>query len=163
MKIAFGYGMRVGKDTAANYMMKQVGGKKLSFAHDLYDILHYAQDKCGFKKEKDRKFLQFIGTEWARSIDTNVWIKSVLDKSSGTGNFYVSDLRFKNEFDALKANGWTCVKIIRNDNFVKDSSSSETSHISETELDSLSDHEWDHIIVNNGTDSYFDELRKLYK
>ena len=63
IKIAFGYKMGVGKDEACSYLIKKYGGEKISFASPLYDIQHHAQRVCGFEEEKDRQFLQFIGTQ----------------------------------------------------------------------------------------------------
>ena len=78
MKIAFGGKMGTGKDTCVNYLIKKYGGVKISFSDSIYDILYYAQNVCGFKKEKDRKFLQWIGTEWAREKNPNIWIELTL-------------------------------------------------------------------------------------
>jgi hypothetical protein len=111
-KIAFGYKQRVGKDTACDYLVKQHGGAKLSFAEPIYAILNYAQETCRFEKGKDRRFLQYIGTEWARQIDSNVWINLLIDKLNKNNHVFVSDLRFRNEMDALKAHGFTCINII---------------------------------------------------
>ena len=63
MKIAFGYKMGAGKDTAVDYLKQKYGGTHLSFAGPIYTILENAQHICGFPVEKDRQFLQFIGTE----------------------------------------------------------------------------------------------------
>jgi hypothetical protein len=156
MKLAFGYKMRCGKDTACDYMIKTHGGKKLSFASPIYDILHYAQKRCGITQEKDREFLQYIGTEWGRKKDENLWVNLLLKNTVLTNNeiptnFFVSDLRFLNEFYALKNNGWTCIKIIRSE------FKQTHSHISETQLDDLPDNEWDYIIYND------DSLEEFYK
>jgi hypothetical protein len=144
-RIAFGYKMRSGKDTAVEYLMNKYGGVRVSFADPLYDILYYAQNVCGFEKAKDRKFLQFIGTEWAREKDNDVWINMALRKTNESlGNVYVSDVRFRNEFDAMKKNNFVLIKINRD-------SGQKNSHSSETELDLVPDHEWDFIFDNNGT------------
>lgn len=66
MKIAFGYKMSSGKDTSVDYLIKKYGGEKISFSKFLYNIMYYVQDLCGLEKEKDRHFLQLIGTEWGR-------------------------------------------------------------------------------------------------
>ena len=157
-KIAFGGKMGVGKDTAVNYMISKLGGEKTSFAGPIYDILYYAQDKCMFKKEKDRKFLQFIGTDWARKIDPLVWIRLVLNKQY-KNNVYLSDLRFINEFKHLKNNGWICIKIQRSQKSIKNNrkGTGSSKHISETSLSSIPDKDWDYIIDNNNN------IREFYK
>lgn len=151
MKIAFGYRMGVGKDEAVSYLTQKHKGIKISFSEPLYDIMYYAQDKCGFPREKDRKFLQFIGTEWARSKYNNVWVNIVTNKNYPKNeNFYISDLRFPNEFKALKNSGWTCVKIVRSLQENREGTGS-CSHSSETALDDIQDKEWDYIIYNVGS------------
>ena len=70
-KVAFGYKMGVGKDTAVDYLISRHGGKRISFADPIYNIMNYAQEVCGFEPEKDRYFLQLVGTDWARKKDPN--------------------------------------------------------------------------------------------
>jgi hypothetical protein len=157
LKIAFGGIMGSGKDTCVDYLCtKYPEHTRISFADALYDILSYAQEKCGFEKNKDRKFLQFIGTEWARNIDENVWINIVLGKDiKGIG--LLSDIRFPNEFNALKNNGWICIKVTR-DNIDKNRvGNGDNTHSSELSINDIKDEEWDFIINNNST------LEDLYK
>ena len=150
LKIAFGYRARSGKDTAVDYAISRYGGKKLAFAEPLYDILHYAQRTCGFEEEKDREFLQYVGTSWAREKDPDVWVNLCLKKSSDDENTFVSDMRFRNEFDACKRRGYKCVKIVRDVQIM--------SHISEHDLDIITD-DWNYIIYNNGTlDELYEEI-----
>ena len=77
LRLAFGCKAGVGKSTAVDYLMQKHGGVELSFAKPLKNILLYAQQTCGFKENKDRGFLQWVGTDWARSKDENVWIHHV--------------------------------------------------------------------------------------
>ena len=157
LKIAFGGVMGSGKDTCVDYLCtKYPEHTRISFAGALYDILSYAQEKCGFEKNKARKFLQFIGTEWARNIDENVWINIVLGKDiKGVG--LLSDIRFPNEFNALKNNDWICIKVTR-DNIDKNRvGNGDNTHSSELSINDIKDEEWDFIINNNST------LEDLYK
>jgi hypothetical protein len=160
MKIAFGYKMGSGKDTAVSYLIERFGGRQLSFAKPIYDILCYAQRRCGINPEKDRRFLQLVGTEWGRKGNPNIWINLLLLEASTlieeNCNVYISDLRFLNELKALKENGWFCVKIKREHDETR-AGSGEKEHESETELDKASDSEWDYVIENNDT------LEKLYQ
>jgi hypothetical protein len=157
MKIAFGYKAGSGKDLCVKYLIKKYGGYKIAFSDPLYDILHYAQNKCGFRYEKDRKFLQFIGTEWARSINDNVWIDILLYNSSKLENCYCSDVRFINEFEALRSNGWTLIKLDRNHIDSRRIGSGNSNHISENQLDSYNNYRWDYVISNNGS------IKELYE
>lgn len=150
MKIAFGYKMGAGKDTAVDYLITKYGGKRISFATPIYDIQHYAQQRCGFKLEKDRQFLQYVGTDWARNKELNVWVRLAIEATPKEGNVFLSDLRFPNEFEALKKEGWKCVKIVRKHQEKRKGSGSH-SHSSEIALDSVPDDEWDVVLHNNGT------------
>jgi hypothetical protein len=155
MKIAFGYKLRSGKDTSVDYLIRKYGGVKVSFSEPLYEILHYAQKVCNFPIEKDRWFLQNIGTEWARNKDEDVWLKLFNEKIKTLDsniNVYNSDIRFKNELENMKNQGFLCIKINRN---IENNNSSK--HLSEIELDSVSDDSWDYVIDNNGS------LEELYE
>lgn len=159
-RIAFGYKRRVGKDTSCDYLMSKYGGVKLSFAEPLYEILYFAQNVCGFKKTKDRKFLQFIGTEWARTINDNVWVDLLKEKikQNNNHNIYISDVRFKNEFKALKDHGFTCIQI----NGSRDQEDGYCNHSSDKDLDDFN--EWDFTIDNFSTiENLYDQIDHIYK
>lgn len=145
LKFAFGCQARVGKDIACTYLQKKYGGNIYHFSDPLYKILHYAQDVCGFPHSKDVKFLQWIGTEWGRSQNDSVWINTTLKNISNEHNSFVGDLRFPNELEALRKNGFVCVRIIRKDRPIDRNAT----HPSET---ALADYEeWDDILTNDGS------------
>lgn len=146
MRLAFGYKSRVGKDTCVDYLISKYGGKKLSFASPLYDILHYAQRACGFEQVKDRKFLQYVGTEWARGQNNSVWLDKVKEqlRVSSEANLYISDLRFCNEFEMLRKQGVTLIRLDSDRALIDE-------HESSISLDETTDSMWDYIIENNGT------------
>lgn len=161
LKLAFGCQARVGKSTAVELLKKQYGGTEISFAEPLYDILRFTQKRCNLPQEKDRKFLQIIGTEWGRNKNPNLWINLLKDKLEELQYekfIYVSDMRFTNEFEKLKELGFITIRIIR-----QKSSSDETfgsgskTHASETELLSVKDEDWDYIVSNDGTKHEFKE------
>lgn len=143
MKIAFSFKMRSGKDTCADYLIEKYGGCKITFAKPLYDALYKVQDIFNLPQEKDRSFLQMVG-DWAREKDDHIFINLAL-KDSFTGNKFCNDLRFLIEYEALKKDGWICVKINRNTGLPP------SNHRSETELEILKEEDWDYIIDNNGT------------
>lgn len=157
MKLAFSGKISSGKDTCAEYLINQYGGTKHSFAAAIYHIMHYAQEVCGFSQEKDRKFLQFVGTEWGRSRDPDVWIKTAIRNTPLLENVYMTDVRFPNELQALKANGWITVRLKRttqsDDTRI---GTGTTTHESEIALDGVPDSAYDFIVENNGT------LQELY-
>ena len=142
IRIAFGHQARTGKDTACEYLQKKYGGEISHFSDPLYDILNYAQLVCEFPMKKDREFLQWVGTEWARKKDPDVWVNYFIKNLDRTCNNFVADIRFPNELSTLKNEGFVCVKIVRND-------VEQLSHISEL---ILSEHDgWDYTIENNGS------------
>lgn len=155
LKIAFGYKMGSGKDSCAEYLKSTLGGASVSFASPLYDILHFAQNTCGFPIAKDRAFLQWVGTEWGQSIDPDVWVKILLKKTKELCKdhdyIYCTDLRFLQEFRALKEDGWYCVKVTKPFLATERTGSGSITHRSETELDYVPDCEWDAVLDNNGT------------
>jgi hypothetical protein len=151
MKIAFGFKMRSGKDTCVDYLISKHGGCKISFAKPLYKALYTVQDIFNLPQEKDRQFLLMIG-DWARQKDDNIFVNLALNNSL-IGNKFCSDLRFLIEYNALKKDGWICIKVNRNTGLPP------SEHKSETELDILKDEDWDYIIDNNGTlEELYDKL-----
>ena len=162
MKIAFGYKMGVGKDTCADYLIEKYSGSKVSFAKPIYQILHYAQQVCNFDKEKDRKFLQNVG-DWAREKEQNVWVRLAMEScNDNKSNYFVSDLRYMNEFKSFKDDGWKCVKINRTPPKNREGTGS-ISHKSEIDLDQIPDDKWDLVIDNNGTfEDLYKTLDELY-
>jgi hypothetical protein len=155
MRVAFGCQARVGKDTSADHLIATRGGKKLSFAKPLYDILSYAQGRLGFELEKDREFLLFVGN-WARAKRATVFLDEMRSRAECDEHLYVTDVRFLNELEMLKRTGWTTIKISRPD---RDLGADEQfrNDISETALmDPKYDALWDYTIINDGT---LDELK----
>lgn len=155
MKIAFGCQARVGKDIACKYLQTKHGGVVLHFSDALYNILHFAQETCRFSIEKDVQFLQWVGM-WARSKNPAVWINTLLGNVPKDDNVYIGDLRFRNEFQALKDAGFTCIRIIRDDRPID----RDPNHASEIEL--LNYDSWDYTIINNGTlQEFYDQLDQI--
>jgi hypothetical protein len=145
MKIAFSGRASSGKDTCVDILLEKYGGHRTKFADELYSILSFAQSICGFEMTKDRKFLEFVGTEWARQKDPNVWIKTWKKhflSISPFENVFVSDVRFRNEIEELKRNKFKIVRIERPGIERRDTTS-------EKELDDFVS--WDAIVENSGT------------
>lgn len=112
LRIEFGQCAGSGKDTACDYLISKHGGVKLSFSEPLYDIMRYAQSVVGIPHSKDRRFLQMVGTEWARdTIGENVWVDLVRNKIKELPdqNIFISDYRFPNE----NLDGFTKVIILK--------------------------------------------------
>lgn len=135
-----------GKSSLARILVENFGFVELTFSESLYTILHFSQQTLGFEIAKDRKFLQWVGTDWARNQNPNVFcncMKKKLDTISNP-NVVVSDVRFVNEAEFLKENGFVLIRISRG----ASDTMSFRNHISETESDEISE---DFVIKNFGT------------
>ena len=121
MKIAITGQMRSGKDTFANYFMMR-GFQKVAFGDGIKEI-SYKLFPEKMSEGKPRELYQSLGQK-LREIDQNVWI-NLLDRrvktmeAYGATNFIVTDLRQLNEYEFLKENGFTIVKIEADDELRK--------------------------------------------
>jgi len=89
-----------------------------------------------------RKFLQLLGTEACRvNIHPNFWINSLMSEYNKDDKWIITDLRFKNEYEALLKRDAILVKVER-------PGTVQHNHPSETEL---KDVKFENIIYNNST------------
>jgi len=100
---------------------------------------------------KQRPLLQWWGTEYRRSIDSEYWVRQLaqhieLEKPQIA---CITDMRFPNEMAFVKQYGET-VRVDRD-------GLPPSTHTSETELDSVSPEEWSIILENNNTLEEFKE------
>jgi hypothetical protein len=155
IKIAFAGQMRSGKDTCGDYIVKNHNGVIMKFATPIYEILEFAQQRCHLPVEKDRQFLQYIGTEWARAKNPNIWVDLLIEEAANWGpsvNIVVTDARFNNEFEALKKAGFFLVKLIRAETArAAEEQVSEEVAKHASEIDMLSYEGFDCVLVNCGT------------
>lgn len=155
MRVAFLGKMRAGKNTAYNVCKGIAPGPELKFAEPLYAIQDYAQKLLGFKSAKDREFLQFLGTDWARKIDESVFVKYLEKKVASlknSANLYVTDCRFPNEVEALKKLGFKLIWIERPDDLRRAAGASNEDHASEN---SVTSKHADAIVKNDDTQFVF--------
>lgn len=155
--IGLGHKARQGKDTAANFMIDQLGSRalRIGFADALYAV---ARVEHGMTT-KDPKLLQYLGTEVFRAKDPEVWVRTVyhtaLDKRPDV--LIIPDVRFPNEAEFVKQMGGTLVKVVRmqpDGEVYKDPSRPDT-HPSES---SLNDYKgWDYVFTIQ--DGHMDALR----
>ena len=163
LRISFGCQARTGKTTAVNYLIEKNGGVEKSFAGELYNIMYYTQKVCGFEKKKNREFLQLVGT-WARNQDPDVWIKTQFRdyEYNPCQNVFFSDVRFPNEFKALRENCFVMVRIIRD--IPQDFGGGNILHESEVSLLSKPLEEWDYVIENNGSlEEFYEKIDEMVK
>jgi ABC-type glutathione transport system ATPase component len=156
-RIAFSGKAGSGKTTAAQHLVDKHKFSRVSFAKPLYDVLYYAQKKFGFKKEKNREFLQFVGV-WARKFAfANELPDPVLDiakKSIAKHSQVVfDDLRMKVEYNLLKEMGFKMYRLTQREHDANNMAGGSKQHITEIDLDDVELPE-----VNN--DGSIDDFKK---
>ena len=168
-----------GKNTFANFLQIELLAKgiecaQLAFATELKmdvqrDFGLTFESLWGKDKEKPLEcFRKTNGDNWTarevlqeygnffRKFDKNWWINKVLGKN--IENLIITDVRYRNEAEAIKNNNGVNIKIKRKD---KQSIHGE-SHISETNLDD--DYLVDYVINNDGNlDDLKEKAKKLIK
>lgn len=148
VRVALGGKARAGKSTAAELLCNCYGGSILNFSEPLYDIMHYAEDRVGLPRDKDRAFLQYIGTSWGRGREPDLWVRLMLEtvgRLPPAMHVFVGDVRFPNEMSALRDAGFIMIKVTRPGAGLP---GEEGMHASETALDSA---EWDGVVDNSGS------------
>lgn len=108
-RIAISGKMRSGKDTVAAYLCEEYGFVRMAFADKLKEV---AKDLFGAQETaKNRGLLQALGRKMCE-IDNAVWVKYVLDRIPLSGpSIVITDLRFPTEYHALRALGFTFVRV----------------------------------------------------
>lgn len=107
-----------------------------------------------------RMALQHLGIEGARRIDQDVWARHAFERAKGLldSPFYkfvvITDCRFRSEAEAIWKAGGEVWRVRRPSTDHRAAGISR--HPSETEMDSISDASFQHVIVNDGT---LDNLR----
>jgi hypothetical protein len=111
-----------------------------------------------------RELLQKLGTEAMRNgLHENVWVNALMADYNTTGfnytgcenkviqgewnypNWIITDMRFPNEFDAVKSRNGITIRVNRTNRWNKPQ---DIEHASETALDN---HNFDYVIDNNGS------------
>lgn len=132
MIIGFNGKMGVGKSTAIRFLEDYYPNSTVhvvKFAQPLYDMQEYIYRRItpvyrrGPTFIKDRKLLQWLGTDWGRdTIMQNLWVEIWKDevrqiqKENPNAVIVCDDVRFDNEGETVKAMGGYVVAIVRNDN-----------------------------------------------
>lgn len=91
-----------------------------------------------------RQLMQTLGTEWGRGIHPDLWAHLAINKAANaSGRVVIDDMRFPNEYSAVKAAGGITIKITR-----PGVERAVNCHPSEGALDN---HPFDYEIVNDGS------------
>ena len=107
MKIAICGKMCSGKSTLANTL------KVMDSRYTIYSIGQAVKDigtDLFGMKEKDRNLLIQIGAKM-REIDPDVWTKHIVEKTKNETHCIIDDMRYQNEYDILKDNGFVFVQL----------------------------------------------------
>lgn len=124
-----------GKDTVREILVRNHEFDGIAFADPIRDMLGGLFDSCGVSetwmterelKERDipalgasyRKLAQTLGTEWGRSIHPEFWLKIAAAKIEMYRGYQckgvvISDVRFPNEAEWVRAQGGVIWKILR--------------------------------------------------
>lgn len=113
---------RCGKDTAADYILKKLGAKRVMLAdpikRGLMAMFGFSWEQVNGENGYDREqilpeygvsirhMLQTLGTEWGRNlINPDVWVIRQAAELDPDTLYVMSDVRFKNEAELCRQNG----------------------------------------------------------
>ncbi len=126
-------------------------------SHLRNEIIEGARDAEGNPLTIRRALLD-IGTKVGRGYNHNLWLDNMGYKIKAASlekvNLVtITDVRFRNEFDWLKLEGFFMIKVVR-ENLTS------INHISETGQDEIKDEEYNYVLNNN---SSIDDLRLIIR
>jgi len=164
-KFGFSGKMRSGKDTGADYVISRLtqfglDTERLAFADTLKRIGSYIQQECGFPVERDRELYQWLGTDYGRKRNNNVWVDALerkietLETEGDTDAIVITDVRFPNEVEMLHRHGFTLVRVAANTSLrlFRGADPDCLEHLSEIALDELDKRQtFDWMIQNEGS------------
>lgn len=169
---------QTGKDTVAEHLISKYNYKRVAFADPIRKALYTldplvevgefravhlssAVDSMGWEETKrlskeTRRLLQVLGTEVGRNMfGPDFWVNQGMSNVSKFDNKVFTDVRFPNEYKAIKAREGIIIRI------VKPGTGAVNLHASETALDNFS---FDATIVNDGSkQDLYDKIDKVIK
>ena len=96
------------------------------------------------------ELLQKLGTDCLRvGLMDDVWIRSLHARRQGVGRVAVTDVRFPNEADYIRAEGGVLIRLEGNPRGLAGDGTRDDQHPSETSLDDYAD--FDIVVRNNGS------------
>jgi hypothetical protein len=153
-----------GKDTVAKILVENYGYTRIAFADKIRDFLYETNpmfdaiagepmfvknkvDRDGWEEAKKsphiRRLLQTSGVAARKVFGENFWVQQALREVHFEGNYVITDVRFKNEADAIRK--YDNSQIWRIKRLGVDAVNA---HVSETQMDG---YPVDQIFTNNGT------------
>lgn len=145
-----------GKNLVSKMILEYYQNKKcieLSYAHSLKEYAKNITGWNGGEKDKPRDFLQSLGIDLLKKIDSNFLINRVCQDIEVYSYFYdvliITDARLKEEIEIPKGK-FENVTVIRIERNSTENGLNETQkkHITETDLDTYTN--YDYIISNDG-------------
>jgi hypothetical protein len=168
---------RSGKDTVADYLVKNYGFTRMAFADPIREALYrldpkvtfggmpeislaWAVDKSGWEVVKDespevRGLLQRMGTEVARNMfGEDFWVDYAIGQSWKNDNVVFSDVRFRNEAKAIEKNWGQNWRVNRT------GAQAANAHVSETQMDDYK--EFDTVLNNDSSkEALYEQIDKI--
>ncbi len=153
MKIAISGKAGSGKTTLAEIFVKKYGFTRTGFANAVKQVgmeEHGLSWDEAFGDKKNREVLQAIGHGRRVQYGEDYWVNKFFEQIKDMDNIVVDDVRYMNEYEILKKNGFITVRIDSPENVRREriprTFPKDTNHQSEIDLDSVSD--W-HVFINN--------------
>jgi len=138
-RIALGGKMGTGKSSIADFLVKAFQFKRYSFAAKLKELAREL-----FNMDiKDRVLLQMLGTK-IREIEADAWVNYVMKQVNTEAPLrcVIDDMRYLNEADILRENGFILVKLqcstnVRLNRNITGLNKRTATHPSEVEIDAI--------------------------
>ncbi len=166
--------MRSGKDSIADYLIKEFGYKKLSFAQALKEEVSKAVG-CTVEEMNEeplrsqiRPVLQVWGTEFRRNQNPDYWVAKLRDKitdSLEVTPYVVTDVRFLNEIEMLRSYEFVIVHVDMDEEETIDYLLSQGKELNEA-LNLLrhpSENEWKKAVFDERVESVMGDLPYLFR
>lgn len=154
-----------GKDTVASMIKNMINKKVISLAYASY-LKMYAKEVLGWDGNEDtkpREFLQQVGVELIKNnIDENMLVRRIIEDIKVYSYFYdviiISDARFPNEIDSIKANfdNVTVIHLSDRENKLTDE---EKMHATETSLNNYNN--YDYVVSESNLDDLSNTIEKI--
>lgn len=160
-----------GKDTTAQFLVKQHGFKAFAFADAVRDALkivlaiedkyfEYPLKEVVIQKygKSARELMQALGTDWGRnSVSEDIWVDIAINKAwsslSAGSNVVLTDVRFENEANKIRKLGGKIWHIRR--------PGSGTKHFHESES-GIATLPYDYVIANHsGLENLYEDIETI--